>query len=183
MLTKGLIGIIFTGAIIFVHILVTGNWKVARRLQIGYGIVIFLIVAAPWHVAAALANSDFLWFYFIREHLLRYFGRRYPNDYGTVPPLLFWGLHLVWLFPWSAFIWGLVRNFPRSIRPQEKTERVKLFLFIWIGVILTFFLFSTTQEYYTFPTLAAFALLLGKTMADLDARETLPKWGLMASGS
>ena len=58
-LTKGLIGIIFTGAIIFVHILATGNWKVLRRLQIGYGIVIFLIVAAPWHVAAALANSDF----------------------------------------------------------------------------------------------------------------------------
>ena len=181
-LTKGLIGVIFPGAIIFVHILVTGNWKVIRRLQIGYGIIIFLIVAAPWHIAAALANSDFLWFYFIREHLLRYLGMRYPKDYDTVPRLLFLGLHLVWLFPWSAFIWGLVRYFPRSIRPQEKTERTCLFLFIWIGVILTFFSFSTTQEYYTFPTLAAFALLLGKAMADLDTRETSPKWGLIGLG-
>ena len=181
-LTKGLIGAVFTGAIIFVHILVTGNWKVIRRLQIGYGILIFLIVAAPWHIAAALANSDFLQFYFIREHLLRFLGMRYPKDYDTVPRLLFWGLHLVWLFPWSAFIWGLVRYFPRSIRPQEKTERTCLFLFIWIGVILTFFLFSTTQEYYTFPTFAAFALLLGKTMADLDTQETSPKWGLISLG-
>ena len=177
-LTKGLIGLIFPGAIIFVHILVTGNWKVLRRLQIGYGVVIFLIVAVPWHVAAALANSDFLWFYFIREHLLRYLGMRYPKDYDTVPRLLFWGLLLVWLFPWSAFIWGLVRDFPRSIRPREKTAQVCLFLFVWIGVILAFYAFSTTQEYYTFPALAAFALLLGKAMADLEAGQTSRRWGL-----
>ncbi len=181
-LTKGLIGVVFTGAIIFVHILATGNWKVIRRLQVGYGIVIFLIVAAPWHVAAALANPDFLQFYFIREHLLRFLGMRYPKDYGAVPRLQLWGLHLVWIFPWSAFMWGLVRNFPKSVRPQEKTQRAFLFLFIWIGVILTFFLFSSTQEYYTFPTFAAFALLLGKAMADLDARETSPKWGIVSLG-
>ncbi len=181
-LTKGLIGVVFTGAIIFVHILVTGNWKVIRRLQIGYGIVIFLIVAAPWHVAAALANPDFLQFYFIHEHLLRFLGIRYPKDYGTVPRLLLLGLHLVWFFPWSAFMWGLVRNFPKSVHPKEKPERACLLLFIWIGVILTFFLFSTTQEYYTFPTFAAFALLLGKAMAYLDTRETSPKWGLISLG-
>jgi 4-amino-4-deoxy-L-arabinose transferase-like glycosyltransferase len=181
-LTKGLIGVVFTGAIIFAHILLTGNWKVLRRLQIGYGIVIFLMVAAPWHVAAALANPDFLQFYFIREHLLRFLGMRYPKDYGTVPRLLLWGLHLVWLFPWSAFMWGLVRYFPKSVRPQEKTQRACLFLFIWIGVILTFFFFSSTQEYYAFPTFAAVALLLGKAMADLDARETSPKWGIISLG-
>lgn len=177
-LTKGLIGLIFPGAIIFVHILITGNWKVLRRLQIGYGVVIFLIVAVPWHVAAALANPDFLWFYFIREHLLRYLGMRYPKDYDTVPRLLFWGLLLVWLFPWSAFIWGLVRDFPRSIRPREKTAQVCLFLFVWIGAILAFYAFSTTQEYYTFPALAAFALLLGKALADLEAGQTSRMWGL-----
>ena len=167
-LTKGLIGVVIPGAIILLHVLTTGNRAVLKRLQIRYGIVIFLIVAAPWHVAAALANSDFLWFYFVREHFLRYLGMRYPKDYGTVSRPLFWGLHLVWLFPWSAFIWGLVRYFPKSIRPREKTEQARLFLFLWIALILVFYTFSTTQEYYTFPTLAAFALLLGKAMADLE---------------
>ncbi len=71
MLTKGLIGIIFPGTIILVHMLVTRNWKVLSKLQVGYGILIFMAVAAPWHILASLANSDFLWFYFIREHLLR----------------------------------------------------------------------------------------------------------------
>jgi 4-amino-4-deoxy-L-arabinose transferase-like glycosyltransferase len=178
-LTKGLIGGVFTGAIIFIHILATGNWKVLKRLQIGYGTIIFLIVAAPWHIAAALANSDFLWFYFVREHILRYLGARYPKDSDSVPRLLFWGLHLVWLFPWSAFVWGLVRNFPRSIRPTEKTERVCLFLFLWIGVIFAFYAFGTTQEYYTFPAFAAFALLLGKALADLDAQKGASTWGIV----
>jgi 4-amino-4-deoxy-L-arabinose transferase-like glycosyltransferase len=181
-LTKGMIGVVFTGMIIFVHILVTGEWKVLKKLQIGYGTVIFLVVAAPWHIAAALANSDFLWFYFVREHILRYLGMRYPKDSDSVPRLLFWGLHFVWLFPWSAFIWGLVRNFPRSIHPTEKTERVCLFLFIWIGLILAFYTVGSTQEYYTFPTLAAFALLLGKAMADLDSPQTSTKWAITGLG-
>ncbi len=103
--------------------LVTGNWKVLRRLQIPYGILIFLAVAAPWHIAAAMANSYFLWFYFIREHLLRYLGMRYPKDYDTVPRWLFWTLHLVWLFPWSAFFWGLGRNFPKSSGQRKERNR------------------------------------------------------------
>ncbi len=183
MITKGLIGVVFTGAIIFFHILLTKKWKVLRRLQIGYGIVIFAAVAAPWHIAAALANSDFLRFYFIREHLLRYLGMRYPKDYDTVPLLLFWGLHLVWLFPWSAFVWGLGRNFPKTFHPADKKSEVLLFLFLWIFVILLFFAFGTTQEYYTFPTLAAFALLLGKGLGDLASPEgATRKWGVVSLG-
>jgi 4-amino-4-deoxy-L-arabinose transferase-like glycosyltransferase len=182
-ITKGLIGIVFVGAIIFFHLLITGNWKILHRLQIGYGILIFLLIAAPWHIVAALSNSDFLWFYFIREHLLRYLGLRYPKDYDTVPLWLFWILHLVWIFPWSAFVWGLVRLFPRKLRPGDATEKVVLLLFTWVLVILTFFVFSTTQEYYTFPTLAAFALLFGKILLDLESSDgKAQRWGVISLG-
>ncbi len=209
-LSKGLIGIIFPGAIIFFHILFTGNWKVLKRLQAGYGIIIFLVVAAPWHVAAALVNRDFLWFYFIREHFLRYLGLRYPKDYGTVPPLLFSGLLLVWLFPWSAFMWRLVRDFPGSMllrrlseiraavngrktragkeSPYEFAgapdgrENLLLLLFVWIGTVLLFFSFGTTQEYYSFPVLGAFSVLLGKAMADFDSGKVSRKPGLIGLG-
>ena len=44
------------------------------------------------------------WFYFINEHVLRYLNLRVPRDYDTVPLLLFYGLLLVWLMPWSAFL-------------------------------------------------------------------------------
>src|SRR5580693_1822037 len=88
-LTKGLIGIVFPAALIFVFL---------------------LLVAAPWHILAAIKNppagqaKGFLWFYFVNEHFLRYIGKRYPVDYGTFPLLLFWGMILVWLLPWSAFL-------------------------------------------------------------------------------
>lgn len=183
-ITKGLTGIVFGGAIIFFHILITGNWKVLRRLQIPLGIIIFLVIAAPWHIAAALANSDFLWFYFVREHLLRYLGMRYPKDYDTVPHLVFWGLHLVWLFPWSTFLWGLGRNFPKTFRPKDKTQQVILLLCVWIFTVLLILAFGSTQEYYTFPTLPAFALLFGKVLSDIESRESESrKWGIVSLGS
>ena len=43
------------------------------------------------------------WFYFMNEHVLRYLNLRVPRDYDTVPLLVFWGLCLVWMMPWSAF--------------------------------------------------------------------------------
>lgn len=170
-LTKGLVGIVFTGAVIFLHLLVTRSWGVLRRLQILPGIVLFVLIAAPWHLAAGVANKGFLWFYFVNEHFLRYLGLRYPKDYDTVPVLLFWALHLVWVFPWTAFLWGFKRSFPRGFSPVAAEDRVNLFLYTWVLTILVFFSFSTTQEYYTFPTLPAFALLLGRVLGRLDSPE------------
>lgn len=170
-LTKGLVGPIFIGAVIFVHLLLTGRWEVLKRLQVLPGLVLFLIIAAPWHLAAGFANKGFFWFYFMNEHFLRYLGLRYPKDYDTVPLYLFWTLHVVWLFPWTAFCWGLGRLFPRTRNPQTPQDSVRLFLFVWILTILVFFSFSTTQEYYTFPTLPAFALLFGLVLNRLDSPE------------
>ena len=79
-------------------------------MRLASSALIFLALAAPWHILAGLANppagqaKGFLWFYFVNEHFKRYIGTRYPKDYDTVPLLLFWGLLLIWLLPWSAFL-------------------------------------------------------------------------------
>ena len=168
-LTKGLIGMIFVGLVVFVHLLLSGRWQVLRKLQIIPGVVVFLLVAAPWHLAAGFSNKGFFWFYFVNEHFLRYLGLRYPNDWAAMPVWLFWILLLAWLFPWTAFGWGLVRTFPRSLRPPSQPAQVNLFLYAWALLILIFFSFSTTQEYYTFPALPALALLLGQVLARLES--------------
>jgi hypothetical protein len=51
------------------------------------------------------------------------------------------------------------------------TDRINVFLYLWILFILTFFSFSTCLEYYTFPTLPAFALLLGQALAWIDSSD------------
>jgi 4-amino-4-deoxy-L-arabinose transferase-like glycosyltransferase len=180
-LTKGLIGIVFPCAIIFVFLLLVGGLRHLLKLRLISSSLVFLLIAAPWHVLAAIRNppageaKGFLWFYFVNEHFLRYIGKRIPADYGTVPIFLFYGLLLLWLLPWSAFLpqaLAQVRlRLPRIADARRSPEAVLLLLFCWAAVILLFFSFSTRQEYYVAPALPALALLLGWWLArEADAQ-------------
>jgi len=183
-LTKGLIGAAFPAIIILVFLLVTGEIRKLATLKIFTGTLLFLLVAAPWHIAAGLANPGslmiatpspnqsrgFFWFYFMNEHFLRYIGKRYPADYDTVPLPLFLALHVVWLFPWSFFLPLAIREMPRRARNLNQHHRSMLFVGIWAGLIILFFCFSTTQEYYTMPAYPAFALLIGIGLAKAEVR-------------
>ena len=56
-LTKGLIGMVFPAAIIGLYLLLTGNLKHLLRMRLLSSFVVLLVIAAPWHIAAALAES------------------------------------------------------------------------------------------------------------------------------
>ena len=149
-LTKGLIGIVFPILIVLIHLALTRRSLSVVVTRIGQlapisSIIVFLLIAAPWHVLIAFANPTqgnpgnltfthghwsvplptdgnvhgWLWFYFVNEHLLRYLNLRVPRDYDTVPLYLFWGLLFIWLMPWSAFLLRALRTIPwhKSIRP------------------------------------------------------------------
>jgi 4-amino-4-deoxy-L-arabinose transferase-like glycosyltransferase len=108
-LTKGLVAIVFLFATAFLYLALTGELRNWRRLKPFTGALLFLAIAAPWHILAVLRNTGaadghgFFWFYFINEHVLRFLGRRIPRDYNKLPSYLYWSLHLVWLFPWALF--------------------------------------------------------------------------------
>jgi 4-amino-4-deoxy-L-arabinose transferase-like glycosyltransferase len=183
-LTKGLIGAAFPAIIILAYLLITGEVRRLAQLKLFSGTLLFLFIAAPWHIVAGLSNPGslmvgtpspsqgrgFFWFYFMNEHLLRYIGRRYPADYDTVPLPLFLGLHVVWLFPWSFFLPLAVKDFPRRVRNLNREDRLTLFLVVWAVLVILFFCFSTTQEYYTMPSYPAFALLIGCALAKAESR-------------
>jgi 4-amino-4-deoxy-L-arabinose transferase-like glycosyltransferase len=152
-LTKGLIGVVFPLGIVVLFLLLYGRLNHLRRWHPLSSLLVFLVIAAPWHIAAAAQNSGFLWFYFVNEHVLRYLNRRVPRDYDTVPLLLFWGLLVVWLAPWIAFLRLRVKDRGRAL------------LVLWAGCVMVFFSFSTRQEYYSLPALPPLALLIGGWMA------------------
>lgn len=124
LLTKGLIAPVFFFGGAIPYLLLTGHWRRWRELKPITGVFAFLAVAAPWHILVGLANPDqghpagnhptignvhgFWYFYFINEHVLRFFSLRYPHDYNKLPFVAYWLLHLVWLFPWSLFLPALV---------------------------------------------------------------------------
>jgi 4-amino-4-deoxy-L-arabinose transferase-like glycosyltransferase len=189
-LTKGLIGIVFPAVIAGIFLLLTGKSKHFLRMRLVSSALVFLAIAAPWHIAAAIANPaagqarGFLWFYFVNEHFLRYLGKRIPHDYDTVPLLVFWGLLFVWLFPWSAFLVQSLKAVLHRRREWrnglDRRERALLLCAIWAAVILLFFSFSTRQEYYAVPALPALALLIGGWLQQED--ESLADSGVRRAG-
>ena len=196
-LTKGLIGVVFPVAIVLVFLLTTRNVRHLKRWHPLAGFCFFLLIGAPWHILAGLHNPTqgspigflhpatptvgnvhgFFWFYFINEHLLRYLNQRIPRDYDTVPLLLFWGLLLVWLMPWAAFLFKALGSVPWRLAARRQAltrqQQATTLLAIWALVPLVFFSFSTRQEYYVLPALPPLALLMGAWLAQ-DERAVPP---------
>lgn len=198
-LTKGLIGIVFPVGIVLLHLFftrgVSGSIARLRQLHPLSSILVFLIIAAPWHLFIGLANPTqgqpgsiafahghwivpqptdgnvhgWTWFYFVNEHLLRYLNLRVPRDYDTVPLLLFWGLVLVWLMPWTAFLFHALATVPwlKTLRrtPLDTQQSSLALLGIWAALPMLFFSFSTRQEYYVLPALPALILLIALWLA------------------
>src|SRR3984957_8135479 len=193
-LTKGLIGLVFPIATIGLYLLLTGNLRHLTRLRIVSSTIVFLILAAPWHILAAIRTPaqgqalGFLWFYFINEHIMRFLNKRVPPGYDTVPLLLFWILLLLWLAPWAAFLPQALQDVPRRWRTLQSSldrrSRANLLFFLWALAILLFFSFSTRQEYYTIPALPGIALLAGGWLAresDADAPVSVRRAGRTSS--
>jgi 4-amino-4-deoxy-L-arabinose transferase-like glycosyltransferase len=185
LLLKGLIAVVFPVLAGTAYMAVTRqlfsiqSW---RRLTLGTAIAVAFAIALPWHVLAILRNPPyfafsihsapgeyrgFFWFYFINEHFLRFLNLRYPRDYNTVPRLWFWLLNLIWIFPWSIYLLGIPRL---TFNADSRADRTKLMTVCWIGVVLLFFTFSTTQEYYSMPIYPALALLVGSAISSRGRR-------------
>lgn len=180
LLLKGLIAAVFPVAAGLLYLQFTRQlWerRTWKRLRPVAGVLVFLAIAAPWHVLATLRNPPYLdftmhsekgsyrgffWFYFMNEHVLRFLNMRYPRDYNTVPRVYFWLFHLLWLFPWSVYLPAAAGL---SYRGRDRGSRVRLLALCWSGFVLVFFTFSTTQEYYSMPCYPALALLAGSAMA------------------
>lgn len=136
-LTKGLIGVVLPLAFVLLFLLIQRELGLLRKLHILPATAVFLLIAAPWHILAALRNpaiamptglglpahAGWAWFYLFNEHIARFLGRRIPHDYGQVPIPLFWLLLFIWLIPWAAFLPSALRNAFTALR-QARYQRL-----------------------------------------------------------
>jgi 4-amino-4-deoxy-L-arabinose transferase-like glycosyltransferase len=136
LLTKGLIGIVFPLGFVLLYLAFTRQLNLLRKLHLIPSTLVFLAIAAPWHILAALRNppipmppgvglpahAGWAWFYLYNEHIARFLGRRIPHDYGQVPIPLFWLLLALWLFPWVAFLPAALLNATRTLRSHRRTS-------------------------------------------------------------
>jgi 4-amino-4-deoxy-L-arabinose transferase-like glycosyltransferase len=163
-MTKGLVAVVlYAGIAIGARFLCTpgaGPPKPARMFS-WPALFLAAAIAVPWHVLAAARSKEFLGFYFVNEHVLRFLGLREPHDYYHGPILYYLPRILVYCAPWCLFVpWLLARG------PEDpESRRWDRFLWLWLLVPLLFFSLSSGKaNYYMMVSTPALALLLARRL-------------------
>lgn len=162
-LTKGLVGILLPGAIIFTWLLVFNEWRQLKSAYYFTGIPLYLLIAAPWHIAVQMKNPEFFHFYFIQQQFTRYltnYADRVEPNWFFIPILI------LGLYPWVVFLaQAITAHLPRSWRTRSE-QKEPLFLLIWAAVIFVFFSLSQSKLIpYILPTIPPLSLLIGNYLA------------------
>ncbi|MDH4234229.1 MAG: glycosyltransferase family 39 protein [Gallionella sp.] len=199
-LSKGLMGLILPGAALFIYCMVQRDFGVLKRMHWMPGLVVFFLATAPWFYLVMKANPEFFQFFFIHEHFERFttkeHGRYQPWHYFI--PILLAGM-LPWTLLMLDVLWKAVfGKHPGGTKPgSTKMERdskladnsfnAERFLLIWAVFIYVFFSLSGSKlPSYLLPMFPALALLMGKQVADMNARRLFwlvaPMLPLMLSG-
>ena len=166
-LTKGLIGVVFPSAIVIIWLVLSGRWREMLRLFSPAGVMIFLAVAGPWLFLVQRANKDFLWFFFVQEHFLRYTTTMHSRN---EPVYFYVPIIIAGTMPWWAFLFKAVKGSGTKVlslfAPTEK-----LFLFTWVGFIFLFFSISSSKLIpYIAPVFLPMAVIMGHIFGSYDGR-------------
>jgi hypothetical protein len=191
-LTKGLIGLVFPIGFVAFYLAITKQLRVFFKFHLLASTAVFLAIAAPWHILAALRNppiampigvglpakAGWAWFYLYNEHIARFLSKRIPHDYGLTPVWLFWLYLVLWIMPWAIFLPTAVIDQIRALRTRAsealRTHEASLSLLLWAILVLGFFTLSNRQEYYSLPALPALALIIGSLLARADNSQAIP---------
>ena len=164
-LTKGLIGIAFPFAIMILWLSISKRWGDILRLFSPVGVILFLLISCPWIILVQRANKDFLWFFFIREHLLRYTTTLHHRNHIF---LFYVPVLLIGTLPWSAFLLkalmeGVGKRAPLFQAPEKR------FLLIWALFILIFFSVSSSKLIpYIAPVFLPIAIFMGQVFRSYE---------------
>jgi 4-amino-4-deoxy-L-arabinose transferase-like glycosyltransferase len=162
-LAKGLIGFLVTGAVMFLWLLVFNQWKRLRPLYLPSGAILFLIIAAPWHVLAALRNETWVHRYFVFEHFERFLTSAASRP---GPPHYFVWIVIAGLIPWTGFLVPSVRSAVRGGWARRNENTVGWFFVTWIAFVFLFFSVSKSKlPPYILPIFPALAVLIGAWLA------------------
>jgi 4-amino-4-deoxy-L-arabinose transferase-like glycosyltransferase len=163
-LSKGLVGLILPGAVLVIYSIVSRDWALWKRLYIGSGLIVFLIVAAPWFVLVQMKNPEFFDFFFIVQQFKRYLT---PEQNRPGPFYYFVPVLIVGFLPWLSIVVQSVRHGVQTPRQPNGFAPVTMLL-VWSAFIFLFFSASHSKLLsYVLPIAPAIALVLGLYLPSL----------------
>jgi hypothetical protein len=157
-LAQGLAGVVLPVLIAFLYLACTRNLRHLLRWHPVAGILLFLALVLPWHIAVRMESRH--------ADLANLMP---PLSGGRVPLLIFWPLLLLFAIPWCTFS---IRALRIGASPDpDRRGQARLFCVLWILVVLTFFSFTARQEFNLLTALPPMAILAGGWLAE---DESLP---------
>jgi 4-amino-4-deoxy-L-arabinose transferase-like glycosyltransferase len=174
-LSKGLVGIVFAGAAVFFQMVLARDPSVLKRMRWGWGLGVFLVLAAPWFVLVSRSNPEFAQFFFIHEHFTRFL----TSEHRRVEPWWFFVPILVAGFlPWMFALFAAGVDAWRA-EAGEREQPLRLSL-AWAAFIVAFFSASGSKlPAYILPAFPPLALVLGRYLARAPERR-LALWSALA---
>lgn len=173
-LSKGLIGVVFPAATVFLYCLVKRDFGLLKRLQWGWGLLVFIALAAPWFILVSRENPEFARFFFIHEHVERFLaeGHRRAQPWWYFLPILLAGF-----LPWALTLFPAVLHgwrqpgISRFSTFEEREFRPLQFALIFSVFVLLFFTKSSSKlPAYIVPIFPPLALVLAVYWRDATAR-------------
>ncbi len=156
--TKGPVGLLFPGAIVFLYMLLTRSFSLLKEMKLPAGIVLFALTALPWYVAMYLIHGNAFIDTFLGFHnITRFTSPEHPEGvlWSYFIPVL-----IVGFLPWTAVMVQAVWTAITDCRPQH--ARPLLFLIIWAAFIFLFFTVSRTKLVsYILPMYPPLAMVVG----------------------
>jgi 4-amino-4-deoxy-L-arabinose transferase-like glycosyltransferase len=137
-----------------------GKWRQIRLLFSPLGILIFLITVCPWLILAQAENPDFLWFFFVREHFLRFTTKMHGK---TEPFYYYLPIILGGTIPWSVYLIKAWKNkFIQGSLCQINENRL---LIVWLLFIFLFYTISSSKlATYIAPLFVPMAVFAGSIL-------------------
>lgn len=167
-LSKGLMGLVLPGAALFIYAVLQRDWTLWKRMHWGMGLLLFLLVAAPWFYLVMQANPEFFQKFFIYEHYTRFTTKelgRYQPWYYFVPILL------TGMLPWTVMMFDTLLRTWKGSAHIGRAFNPERFLLVWVVFIYVFFTVSGSKlPSYLLPMFPALALLMGKQLAEMNVR-------------
>jgi 4-amino-4-deoxy-L-arabinose transferase-like glycosyltransferase len=150
-ITKGPVGLLLPGAVVFFIMLVQRDFSLIKRMHLFKGIIIFLAIASPWYFLVLMQHGfKFFKIFIIDNNLLRYVTPMYKHTGGIfyyIPVLL------LGFFPWILFLTVSIMNHFKWMKEKKITLSGKknplsfasLLNITWFAVFFVFFSLSGSK--------------------------------------
>ncbi len=165
-LAKGIPGFVIPfGTMFFIYLYRKNLKELFKPVYLIPGIIIFLSIILPWHIAMIKIHGDaFINEYIIKHHLARFMG---SEAIGREHPFYFYLITLLWGFiPWifSSLAVVIRKLSIRDIKLKNLNETQTFLMYNGISAIfiLLFFMSSSTKLItYILPIYPVLSLLVG----------------------